>query len=72
MVSLTTYLLIIDVCGVSPKRLIFSGRILNMDSETLGQAMLSSGVTVHIQPELKKNVSICVDARLCSNDVAST
>eukprot|EP01084_Bolivina_argentea_P216219 367366_1 len=45
-----------DVCGVSPKRLIFSGRILNVDSETLGQAMLSSGLTVHVQPELKKNV----------------
>ncbi len=43
-----------------------------MDSETLGQAMLSSGVTVHIQPELKKSVSICVDARLYSTDVAMT
>ncbi len=42
-----------------------------MDSETLGQAMLSSGLTVHVQPELKKNVSICADARLCSNDVAN-
>ncbi len=35
-----------------------------MDSETLGQATVSSGVTVHVQPELKKNVSICADVRL--------